>query len=166
MKMYLLPWGILSLLIIAIDALSKYIVSSNMNLYQSIPLIKGVFSITFVKNTGASFGVFQGGRWFFIAITLLMMGFIVGYTIKKKEKNKLYLLSASFIVGGGIGNLIDRIITGEVVDFFDFCLINFAIFNVADCFIVVGVILMLIYCILEEIKEKKAKRDGETDGDI
>ena len=166
MKMYLLPWGILSLLIIAIDALSKYIVSSNMNLYQSIPLIKGVFSITFVKNTGASFGVFQGGRWFFIAITLLMMGFIVGYTIKKKEKNKLYLLSASFIVGGGIGNLIDRIITGEVVDFFDFCLINFAIFNVADCFIVVGVILMLIYCLLEEIKEKRAKRDGETDGDI
>lgn len=164
--MYLLPWGILSLLIIAIDALSKYIVSSNMNLYQSIPLIKGVFSITFVKNTGASFGVFQGGRWFFIAITLLMMGFIVGYTIKKKEKNKLYLLSASFIVGGGIGNLIDRIITGEVVDFFDFCLINFAIFNVADCFIVVGVILMLIYCLLEEIKEKRAKRDGETDGDI
>ena len=137
-----------------------------MNLYQSIPLIKGVFSITFVKNTGASFGVFQGGRWFFIAITLLMMGFIVGYTIKKKEKNKLYLLSASFIVGGGIGNLIDRIITGEVVDFFDFCLINFAIFNVADCFIVVGVILMLIYCLLEEIKEKRAKRDGETDGDI
>lgn len=164
--MYLIPWGILSLLIIGIDALSKYVVSENMNLHQSIPLIEGVFSITFVKNTGASFGMLPGGRWLFIIITLVMMGIIIGYTVKKQEKDKLYLLSASFIVGGGIGNLIDRILTGEVVDFFDFCLINFAIFNVADCFIVVGVILMLVYYFVAEIKEKKAANGGDTDGNI
>ena len=164
--MYLIPWGILVLFIIGIDALSKYIVSSEMTLYQSIPLIDGVFSLTFVKNTGASFGMLAGGRWFFIAITLVMIGFIAGYTIKHKEKDKLYLTAASFIVGGGIGNLIDRILTGEVVDFFDFCLIDFAIFNVADCFIVVGVILMLIYCFIAEAKGKKAKSEGEADGTL
>ncbi|MDO5479340.1 MAG: signal peptidase II [Clostridia bacterium] len=164
--MYLLPWGLIVLGIIGIDALTKYIVSSSMFITQSIPVIKGVFSITYVKNTGASFGMLPGGRWFFIAVTLVMLGIIIGYTVKRKEKNKLYLTAASFIVGGGIGNLIDRILTGEVVDFFDFCLIDFAIFNVADCFIVVGVILMLIYCFVAEMKEKKAESSGDTDGNV
>lgn len=162
--MYLLPWGILTVLIALIDAVSKNIISSSMRLHESIPVIEDVFHITYVINKGASFGMLQGGRWLFIFVTLIIIGFIVGYTIRKKEKNKLYLLSASFIIGGGIGNLIDRVMTGEVVDFFDFCLINFAVFNIADCFIVVGVILMLIYCLIEEVKEKKTKCGGDTDG--
>lgn len=72
------------------------------------------------------------------------------------------MLSASFVIGGGIGNLIDRVMTGAVVDFFDFCLINFAIFNVADCFVVVGVILMAIYFITDEVKANgKTGKDNE-----
>ena len=164
--MYLIPWGLLVIAIVLIDMATKYLVSTSMALHQSIPLINGVFHITYVLNDGASFGIFRGGRWFFVAITLILIGFIAGYVIYKKEKNKLYLLSAAFIIGGGIGNLIDRVLTGKVVDFFDFCLINFAVFNVADCFIVVGVILMLIYCIVEEIKAKKTKNGGEGDGNI
>ena len=162
--MYLIPWGLLSVLIVIIDAVSKFLVSSEMRLQQSIPLIEGVFHITYVKNTGASFGMLPGGRWFFVVVTLAMIGFIIGYTLKKNERNKLYLISASFIIGGGIGNLKDRVLTGEVVDFFDFCLIDFAVFNVADCFIVVGVILMLIYCIISDIQQKKIKIGGDTDG--
>ncbi len=164
--MYLLPWGLLSVFIVILDALSKILISSTMKLYQSIPLIENVFHITYVRNTGASFGMLRGGRWLFVAITIIMIAAIIIYTVKIKEKNKLYLLSASFIIGGGIGNLIDRILTGEVVDFFDFCLINFAVFNVADCFIVVGVILMLIYCVISDRKNKEAKIGGDTDGNI
>ena len=86
--MYLLPWGILTVLIALIDAVSKNIISSSMRLHESIPVIEDVFHITYVINKGASFGMLQGGRWLFILVTLIIIGFIVGYTIRKKEKNK------------------------------------------------------------------------------
>lgn len=153
--MYLAVCGALTLLVVLLDYITKRIISGNMVLYQSIPVIKGVFNITYVKNTGASFGMMAGARWFFVAVTVILIAAVIYYAVKNKITDKLFLVSASFVVGGGIGNLIDRIATGAVVDFFDFCLINFAIFNVADCFVVVGVILMAIYY----IKEEKTKKE-------
>lgn len=153
--MYLAVCGALTLLVVLLDYITKRIVSGNMVLYQSIPVIKGVFNITYVKNTGASFGMMAGARWFFVAVTVILIAAVIYYAVKNKITDKLFLVSASFVVGGGIGNLIDRIATGAVVDFFDFCLINFAIFNVADCFVVGGVILMAIYY----IKEEKTKKE-------
>ena len=153
--MYLAVCGALTLFVVLLDYITKRIVSGNMVLYQSIPVIKGVFNITYVKNTGASFGMMAGARWFFVAVTVILIAAVIYYAVKNKITDKLFLVSASFVVGGGIGNLIDRIATGAVVDFFDFCLINFAIFNVADCFVVVGVILMVIYY----IKEEKTKNE-------
>lgn len=153
--MYLAVCGALTLLVVLLDYITKRIVSGNMVLYQSIPVIKGVFNITYVKNTGASFGMMAGARWFFVAVTVILIAAVIYYAVKNKITDKLFLVSASFVVGGGIGNLVDRIATGAVVDFFDFCLINFAIFNVADCFVVVGVILMAIYY----IKEEKTKKE-------
>lgn len=153
--MYLAVCGALTLLVVLLDYITKRIVSGNMVLYQSIPVIKGVFNITYVKNSGASFGMMAGARWFFVAVTVILIAAVIYYAVKNKITDKLFLVSASFVVGGGIGNLIDRIATGAVVDFFDFCLINFAIFNVADCFVVVGVILMAIYY----IKEEKTKKE-------
>ncbi len=153
--MYLAVCGALTLLVVLLDYITKRIVSGNMVLYQSIPVIKGVFNITYVKNTGASFGMMAGARWFFVAVTVILIAAVIYYAVKNKITDKFFLVSASFVVGGGIGNLIDRIATGAVVDFFDFCLINFAIFNVADCFVVVGVILMAIYY----IKEEKTKKE-------
>lgn len=153
--MYLAVYGALTLLVVLLDYITKRIVSGSMVLYQSIPVIKGVFNITYVKNTGASFGMMAGARWFFVAVTVILIAAVIYYAVKNKITDKLFLVSASFVVGGGIGNLIDRIATGAVVDFFDFCLINFAIFNVADCFVVVGVILMAIYY----IKEEKTKKE-------
>lgn len=156
--MYLISWGVLMFFIVALDFITKKIVASSMQLYQSIPVIDGVFNITFVKNTGASFGMMKGARWFFVAITLLLIAAVIYYILKNKVTDKLFLLSATFVVGGGIGNLIDRVVEGAVVDFFDFCLINFAIFNVADCFVVVGVILMAIYLVVSEIKSHKGEK--------
>ncbi len=154
--MYLLPWGILTLFCVVLDFITKNMVKSSMVLKESFPLIENVFHITYIKNKGASFGMLEGGRWFFVAVTILMIAFIIFYIVNNKVKDKLLLCSASFIIGGGIGNLIDRIFYGEVVDFFDFCLIDFAIFNVADCFVVSGAILMVLYILLSEIKKKKS----------
>ena len=153
--MYLALYGALTVFAVLLDFATKKAVAGNMALYQSIPVIPGVFNITYVKNTGASFGMMAGARWFFVAITVLLIAAVICYAVKNRITDRLFLISASFVVGGGIGNLIDRIATGAVVDFFDFCLINFAIFNVADCFVVVGVILMAIYY----IKEEKTKKE-------
>lgn len=153
--MYLAFYGALALLVVLFDFITKKAVSENMVLYQSIPVIKGVFNITYVKNTGASFGMMAGARWLFVAVTVILIAAVIYYAVINKIRDRLFLVSAAFVVGGGIGNLIDRVATGAVVDFFDFCLINFAIFNVADCFVVVGVILMAIYY----IKEEKTKKE-------
>lgn len=158
--MHFFIWGAVSALIVLLDRITKNIVSGTMRLSESVSVIKGVFNITYVKNTGASFGIMSGARWFFVVLTVALIAAIIFYSVKNRMSDKLFLLSASFVIGGGIGNLIDRILTGAVVDFFDFCLINFAVFNVADCFIVVGVILMAIYFIKEDIKEKAERKRG------
>lgn len=158
--MHFFIWGAVSALIVLLDRITKNIVSGTMRLSESVSVIKGVFNITYVKNTGASFGIMSGARWFFVVLTVALIAAIIFYSVKNRMSDKLFLLSASFVIGGGIGNLIDRILTGAVVDFFDFCLINFAVFNVADCFIVVGVILMALYFIKEDIKEKAERKRG------
>lgn len=157
--MYLLPFGLLTIGIVILDFITKKIVLKTMALGQSIPLWEDVFHITFVKNEGASFGILKGGRWFFVVVTVALVVYLIYYILRNKEKNKLFLLASSFIIGGGIGNLIDRVVTGKVVDFFDFCLINFAIFNVADCFVVVGAILIIVYFLISEFKGKKNGRN-------
>ena len=108
-----------------------------------------------------------------IASTVMIIG-MVGYLVKCRPTQKLIYIPASMIVGGGIGNMIDRLFYGEsfgngtVVDFLDFCLINFPIFNVADCFVCVGAALLFLAFILDwrrEIKEEAAKRSSEEDHD-
>ncbi len=166
--MYLLPWGIVTVIIVLLDTVSKALVEKNMALDADIPLIEGVFHIHFVKNSGATFGFMGEVPWareFFVTVTILLITGMIVYTAITKEKSKLYLASVAFIIGGGVGNLIDRVAFGEVVDFFYFRLINFAIFNVADCFVVAGVGLMIIYCIKAELKAHK-KNGGEGDGNL
>lgn len=150
--MYLLPFGIITLLAVLLDVVTKHLVINHMELYQSIPLIENVFHITYTENDRGPFSMFIGGRWVAVGLTVVILIVIAVYLFRTKEKNKLFLLAVSFITAGGIGNLIDRIATGKVTDFFDFCLINFAIFNVADCFVVCGVILLLLYVLISEKK--------------
>lgn len=126
-----------------------------MELSETIPLMEGVFHITSHRNRGAAFGILQDARWFFIVITIIVVAGIVWYMQRIKDE-KGTLLALSFILGGAVGNFIDRLLQGEVVDFFDFRLINFAIFNVADSFIVIGVILLLWQTLRETRKAKSA----------
>jgi len=127
------------------DLFVKNIVRSNMKVGETIPLIENVFHITYVQNTGAAFSIMSGKQLLLIIMTTVMLLIVLGYIILKRPKNKLLMSSLVLILAGGVGNLIDRIHLGYVVDFFDFRLINFAIFNTADTFVVCGTILLAVY---------------------
>ena len=136
--------------IVLLDQISKIVVDRTIPLDQSIPVVDGFFDLTYIRNTGAAFGLFAGGAAFLrlpflISFSLLAIGFIVVMLRRLPEKEKLLIMALSFILGGAIGNLIDRILYGEVVDFLDFywSVYHWPAFNVADSFISVGVTLTL-----------------------
>ncbi|SHE32396.1 signal peptidase II [Caldanaerobius fijiensis DSM 17918] len=129
------------ILIIVIDQVSKYFARIYLRPVKTIPVIDNFFHLTYVENRGAAFGILQNQLWFFIVITI-MVGFALIYMmISMPEKNKHIKLILAMILGGAIGNFIDRIRLGYVVDFLDFKIWSY-IFNVADSFIVIGAILL------------------------
>lgn len=147
-------WVVIVFGVIALDQSTKYLAATRLIHYDTLPLIEGVFHLTYVENRGAAFGILQNQRWFFIVMTLLIMIGIVFYIVKNKPNSNLLLISLSMILGGAIGNLIDRIRLSYVIDFFDFTLIDYPVFNVADSFVVVGTIL-LSYYLLFKYEDKK-----------
>ncbi|MBQ7836912.1 MAG: signal peptidase II [Clostridia bacterium] len=152
------------LLAVALDQISKYLVVQNMDLFESVPVIPGFFRFTYIENKGAAFGMLAEHRWVFLIVSTVAIAAFVFYLVKYRPRDLLLRISASFIIGGGVGNMIDRCLRGSVVDFIDVEFIDFYIFNVADMFVCVGCGLMILYLILSEIKEKKKnKAEGETD---
>ncbi|MDD3839348.1 MAG: signal peptidase II [Clostridia bacterium] len=131
-------------LIIIADQVSKYYVLTDLKKCNTIPIVKDVFHLTYVENRGAAFGVLQNKRWFFIVTTLIVSGIIVYYLFTLPKEKVLLKISLSLILGGAIGNLIDRIRLGFVVDFLDFRLINYPVFNIADTAVVTGTILLAL----------------------
>ena len=138
--------------IVVVDQLTKIIVDRTMPLYHSIPIIEGLFSLTYVRNTGAAFGLFAGSaemfrRPFLITVSLVAIGFIV-VMLRRLADHEIALSTAlAFIVGGAVGNLVDRLIYGEVIDFLD-CFwgrYHWPAFNVADSFITIGVGLTVYF---------------------
>ena len=124
-----------------------------MALYQSIPIIDGLFNLTYVRNTGAAFGIFAGSaeifrRPFLILVSILASGFIISLLRRLEDRQKGLLSALAFVLGGAIGNLIDRIFYGEVIDFLDVYWRDYhwPAFNIADSFITVGVAIAL-YCL-------------------
>ncbi|WP_134700294.1 signal peptidase II [Ammoniphilus sp. YIM 78166] len=145
----------IALIVFVVDQATKWIVVKTMELGQTIPLIEGVFHFTSHRNRGAAFGILQDQRWFFIVITLLVVGGIIYYLRKLGKDNPRVSLALSLILGGAAGNFLDRLLFGEVVDFLDFTLINYPIFNIADSAIVIGVGLMIWDTILEMKRERR-----------
>ena len=140
------------LLVYLLDRISKYLVVTRMEPAETIPLIRGFFHITYVKNAGAAFGVLQDKRWFFIAVTLLIMALMVYLVFTMGKKDLLFSLTLGLITGGATGNLTDRLQSGLVTDFLDFRGIWPYIFNIADSSLVVGVFLLAIQIFLMEKK--------------
>ena len=138
-------------LIITADQISKSLVKSTMALYDVIPVIPGFFQLTYITNKGMAFGIkLPVGISFFSGISLIITCFLVWILWCERKNNLLMRISLALILGGAIGNLIDRILFGEVVDFFDFMIGDFHwyIFNIADSAVTVGIISMLFYSFL------------------
>lgn len=161
---------ICALLLIGVDQLTKYLAVIFLKGAESVPLIPGVFELAYVENKGAAFGILPGGRWFFIVLTAFVIGAMLFFLLKGKFRGYAWInAAAALIIAGGVGNLIDRILYGYVVDFFYFRLIDFPVFNFADCCVVVGAILLLIQFLFfykpEEETAKVTEEEENTHGD-
>lgn len=136
----------LSTLVIVIDQATKYWIQSRMAYGESSPVIREVFHITYILNPGAAFGILENKTWFFIAVALVLLAGVAYLYPRLSANQPMVKLGAGLLVGGAIGNLIDRVRIGYVIDFFDFRI--WPIFNVADICIVCGVACLAYYLLM------------------
>ena len=143
-------------LLLAIDQFTKYLAVVHLQPVREIVLIEGVFSLFYHENAGMAFGLFQGGRWVFVALTIIAMGFFVYFytSLPKTRYHNIMRFFLLMLIGGALGNFVDRLIQGYVVDFFYFSLINFPIFNMADVFLVVSVFALAVMILF--VREPKS----------
>ncbi len=143
---------------VGLDQLTKRLVVSYLKPIHSRPLWQDVFHLTYVENRGAAFGMLADQRWVFLILSTLGIAAITFYLFWDKELDWLSFCSLACVVGGGIGNMIDRVAYGYVVDFFDFTLIDFAVFNVADTFVCCGVGLFVIAFLRTMLRTKQTSK--------
>lgn len=134
--------GILVVLIVILDQLSKSYIQANMKLGESIPILPDIFHITYILNPGAAFGLFANQTFFFITLAVVMMLAVVYFYPAIKKESAWIKVGIGLLLGGAIGNLIDRVQIGKVVDFFDFRI--WPIFNIADIGIVCGAFIIIV----------------------
>jgi len=154
---------LIAILIILLDQFTKWLIVSKMTFGDSIPIINNVLYITSHRNRGAAWGILQGQMWLFYAITLVVIIAII-YYIQKAAKGKWLLgISLGLMLGGAIGNFLDRVIRKEVVDFIHTYIFgyNFPVFNIADSSLCIGVVLLMIVMLRDE-RETKEKSYGEN----
>ena len=149
-------YELIILLLVGIDQLSKILALKYLKNVESIPIIQNMFHLTYVENRGAAFGMFQNNQIIFVIVALVAS--IYGlYYLHTKKVNILGKVSILLIISGALGNLIDRVRLGFVVDYFDFRIIWEYVFNVADIFVVLGTILLCIYILFYEDNKEKQK---------
>lgn len=148
--------------IVALDQWTKYLVETGLALHEHRPSILGIFHITHTQNDGGAWGSFGGQTWLFI---LVMVAFValLGYAVWKKWlSKKVEWICLAAILGGGLGNVIDRLLKdGLVTDMICLDFMKFPVFNVADCFITCGCILLMIYVIFFDREKKEAEKTEE-----
>ena len=156
--------GIFSVLIVILDQYTKHLTVSNIPLGGVVPFWDGVFHFTHIHNTGMAFSMLEGGRWFFLVMTLAAFA-LMGVALKKRWINHpVGLWALASIAGGAIGNLIDRVLYGYVVDMIEVEFVRFAVFNVADCFVVCGAIALVIYTFFFDKPQKQEEPSHDSDG--
>lgn len=150
---------------IAGDQLLKYWVVRHLEIGQSAAFLPGLVRLTRLHNTGAAWGSFSGSTALLTAVTAVLLVAVAWLVLKKAIRHPLGLCAAMLVLGGGIGNMIDRICRGYVVDMFDLEFMSYPIFNLADCFVVVGVILGAVYYLwfYDKYDGRKAKHDDGAD---
>ena len=145
---------------VLLDQITKLLVVQNIAEGTFAQGLKGVFRLTYIENKGAAFGILSEHRWIFMVLSVIAIA-ILFYLWKEKPQSMLVRLSLGMILGGGIGNMIDRIFRGAVVDFIDLEFMRFYVFNVADSFVCIGCALLILYLILSEIREGKKKKAAQ-----
>ena len=149
------------ILLCLLDQFTKYLVVANMQLGEAIPIIDGVFQLRYIRNDGMAWSLLEGKQIVFVIITPIVIFFLAKLfvTLPEDKKYTPVRVVAVFLIAGAIGNLIDRIWGGEVlckgsvVDFFDFCLINFPVFNVADIYVSLSVVALFVFMIFKYKEE-------------
>ena len=170
--MQVIIWAVIVVGSVILDQWTKMLAVRDLMPIRSTVLLDGILGLRYVENTGAAFGMLKGQRWFFIILSTAAIIAISIYLVKcRKTVPPLLGVSLAMIVGGGIGNQIDRIANGYVVDFLEFLFMDFAIFNVADCFVTVGAFLVIFdlllidrHYLLEETDVHKKLLDGTKKG--
>lgn len=148
---------------VVLDQVTKLLVLKLMTLGQSIPIIPSVINLTYIQNRGAAFGMLSEHRWIFMVISVIAICGIGTYLFGFCKERALFQLGLALIVGGGVGNMIDRVAYGYVVDMIDFCLFDFWkwIFNVADACVCIGAGMVMLALVLDIIKESQKKKEKD-----
>ena len=154
----IIPFILISLFVV-LDQVSKWLIVANMNLGESVTVVPGLLDFTYTHNDGMALGIGnEAFRWIFIIVTVAVCAVLIYLMFKPDFKNKLYRASVACIVGGGIGNLIDRLFNGYVVDFLSLSFFP-PVCNIADYFITAGTIFLVIYIIFYYGKKNKTSTE-------
>lgn len=154
---------IIGIVLVALDQIIKYFVTVYLQPVGSVNVIDNLLSLTYVENRGVAFGMFSDMRWIFVVLTTVMLAIIIFYMFKKRPNGKFFYICAGMIIGGGIGNLIDRVLYGYVIDYLSLSFFS-PVCNFADYCITIGTVLLMI-CILffSDVVKNSKKADLRND---
>ncbi|MCQ2770199.1 MAG: signal peptidase II [Clostridia bacterium] len=158
---------------IILDQASKIIVMNTFSLNETRDFIKGIINFRYIRNEGAAWGMLSEQRWIFIVITIIACCIIPYFIYKYRKSQRMFGIALSLVLGGALGNLIDRVLLGSVTDFIEFSFFDFPIFNIADSCVTVGAALLIVYIIFfdktifvdtkKKEKNEKVKEESEND---
>ena len=155
-------YAIFAAALVVLDQIVKYLVRANIPLGGNVPFIPYLLDLTYVQNTGAAFSMLRSHTWLLTLTSAVVVLAMCALIVRGFFKNRLGLFSAALVLAGGMGNLVDRVLFGFVTDMFQTTFMEFAVFNVADCCITVGVPLLFLYVWLYVGKDEK--KEDEADG--
>lgn len=162
-----IPFAIIALAVL-LDQLTKHLTVLYLKPIPTLPLWEGVFHLTYRTNTGAAWSIFSAPdqRWIYMTVSIVGILAMLAFLAFVRDLSPLFRIGLAMMAGGGIGNMIDRVANGFVVDMLDFCLINFPVFNVADCFVCVGAGVLVLAFLLDWIHEARAAKAAKEDTDV
>lgn len=144
---------------VAMDQWTKYLAVTHLQPIDTLPILENILHLTYLENRGAAFGMLANHRWIFMILSTVSILLLLWWLLKEKPKSKWITVAGAMIVGGGIGNMIDRVAYGYVVDFIDVRAIDFYVFNAADSFVCVGCGMILVWTLYMEMVAKKPAFD-------
>ena len=149
--------------IVIFDQSAKWLAVKYVKPVHTMPVIDNFLHFTYAENTGAAFSILQNQRWFFIIVTILVVFVLGAALVRMRPMERMLRVSILFVIGGALGNFYDRALRGYVVDMIDFQFVKFAIFNIADCFVVAGAALLILYVLVDERRKVKAVKEAYND---